>query len=128
MSDTDYEWPKYPTGPKDHVYALGVISLNFNLYEFSMIVLLERYFDKPVAEFIFDKLSTEERGSLIRRLVSTDPTHWYPKKLIISCVILRRVRGTATTSCTLGLSCPSTILWRSKSWPGTVLTRSLSFS
>jgi hypothetical protein len=43
QSPVDYPWPSYPTGPKDHLHALGVISLNFNLYEMSLGVFFERH-------------------------------------------------------------------------------------
>lgn len=80
MSDTDYPWPRYQTGPKDHLYALGVISLNFNIYEYSLIVFLEEYFDKNVAAFLTDKLSNEERSHLIRLATQNDP--YYDAALI----------------------------------------------
>src|ERR1700730_12205694 len=60
----DYEWPnKYATADKKHLEALGVISLNFNLYEFSLIIFFEEYFDKEVAGFLFHKLNNEERAA-----------------------------------------------------------------
>ena len=69
---TDYPWPRYVTQSKEHLYVLGVISLNFNLYEFSLIVFLEEHFDKEVAAFLTDKLSNEERAHLIRLIMSKD--------------------------------------------------------
>jgi hypothetical protein len=68
QSPVDYPWPSYPTGPKDHLHALGVISLNFNLYEMSLGVFFERHFPKPIAEHIFQKMTNEERISLIQKL------------------------------------------------------------
>jgi hypothetical protein len=48
---TDYPWPRSVTQSKEHLYVLGVISLNFNLYEFSLIVFLEEHFGlHPVPE------------------------------------------------------------------------------
>jgi hypothetical protein len=73
MPVSDYTWPKYPTGPKDHLYALGVISLNFNLYEYSLTVFLERYLTKDVAGFLFDKLTNFERAAIIRLLMKVEP-------------------------------------------------------
>jgi hypothetical protein len=35
-SEDGYQWPNYATGPKKHLEALGVICLNFNLYELSL--------------------------------------------------------------------------------------------
>lgn len=68
----DYPWPRYLTGPKDHLYVLGLISLNFNLYEWSLVVFLEEHFSKDVAGFLTDKLSNEERAHLIRLVMSND--------------------------------------------------------
>jgi len=70
MPDPDYEWPKYPTGPKDHLHALGVISLNFSHYEAALIIFFERYIDKRFSGFIFDKMNNEERAGAIRELIS----------------------------------------------------------
>jgi hypothetical protein len=72
MSESDYEWPRYPVGPKGHLEALGVISLNFNLYEYSLVIFLEQHFSKEVSAFLADKLSNEERSQLIRMIMTTD--------------------------------------------------------
>lgn len=69
----DYPWPQYSLTPsKEHLYVLGVISLNFNLYEYSLIVLLEEYLPKAVAAFLTDKLSNVERSRLIQLMVEND--------------------------------------------------------
>lgn len=68
MSEPDYPWPHYRTGPNDHLHALGVISLNFNLYELALIIYAEEHFDKQIAEYIFSTMTNEERVGLIRRL------------------------------------------------------------
>jgi hypothetical protein len=73
MSDLEYNWPRYPTGPKLHLEALGVISLNFNLYEHSLVIFFEEFFDKTVAAFLFDKLSNVDRAAMIRILMRADP-------------------------------------------------------
>lgn len=72
MSEPDYPWPRYDTGPKEHLHALGVISLNFNLYEYSLIVFLEQHFSKDISAFLTDKLTNEERSQLIRLIMSKD--------------------------------------------------------
>jgi hypothetical protein len=72
MSEPDYPWPSYIVGPKEHLYALGVISLNFNLYEYSLIVFLEQHFSKDVAAFLSDKLNNVERSQLIRLVMNKD--------------------------------------------------------
>jgi hypothetical protein len=73
MTSPDYEWPRYSVGPKDHLEALGVISLNFNLYEYSLVIFLERYLNKQVSAFLTDKLNNEERSELIRLMVQDEP-------------------------------------------------------
>jgi hypothetical protein len=72
MADHNYPWPRYNVGPKDHLYALGVISLNFNLYEYSLIVFLEMHFRKDISAFLTAKLSNEERSHLIRMIMNSD--------------------------------------------------------
>jgi len=76
MSEPDYPWPRYEVGPKDHLEALGIISLNFNLYEYSLVIFLEQHFSKDVSGFLTDKLSNEERSQLIRLVMQNDP---YPE-------------------------------------------------
>jgi hypothetical protein len=73
MSDPDYEWPRYFVGPQDHLYVLGVISLNFNLYEYSLVGLLERHLAKDVAAFLTNALTNVERSQLIRLLTGIQP-------------------------------------------------------
>ena len=68
----DDRWPSYPVGPEDHLYVLGVISLNFNLYEWSLAVLIEEHLNKEVSAFLSDKLNNEERARLIRLLTAAD--------------------------------------------------------
>jgi hypothetical protein len=67
MFDSD-QWPlpDYTTRPTKHVHALGVISLNFNMYEAAQQVFLEFYLDKGTAEFLFDKMTNEQRQAAIR--------------------------------------------------------------
>jgi len=68
MFDANDTWPlpNYSTGPTKHLHALGVISLNFNMYEVALQVFLEFYTDKPTAEFLFDNSSNERRMETIR--------------------------------------------------------------
>jgi hypothetical protein len=72
MFSTDDVWPlpDYGTGPTKHVHALGVISLNFNMYEAALQVFLEFYIDKATADFLFDKMSNERRVEAIHHFVS----------------------------------------------------------
>lgn len=70
----DYKWPdKYATADKLQLEALGVISLNFNLYEHSLVIFLEERFEKEIAFFLSDKLNNAERATLIRLLMKDDP-------------------------------------------------------
>lgn len=68
----DYPWPNYITPSKEHLYVLGGISLNFNLYEYSLVVFLEEYLPKNVSAYLTDKLSNEERSHLIRLMAEND--------------------------------------------------------
>ena len=72
MFSTDDVWPlpDYGTGPTKPVHALGVISLNFNMYEAALQVFLEFYIDKATADFLFDKMSNERRVEAIHHFVS----------------------------------------------------------
>jgi hypothetical protein len=67
-------WPnKYATASREHLEALGVISLNFNVYEHSLLIFLEESLLKEVAGFLFHKLNNEDRAKLIRLLMKDDP-------------------------------------------------------
>jgi hypothetical protein len=69
MFDFEDYWPlpNYSTGPTKHLHALGVISLNYNMFERGLVAVLEFYLDKPTAEFLFDKMSNEQRVGIIRQ-------------------------------------------------------------
>jgi hypothetical protein len=54
----DPEWPAYDTGPHDHMHALGVISVNYNLFERSLFRLFDHY--------VSDRLIYEERSYWFR--------------------------------------------------------------
>ncbi len=59
MTDVEDTWPgpKYQREPYKHVHALGVISLNYNFYEWAMDVLWSYYFGEEAASFVSDKIS-----------------------------------------------------------------------
>lgn len=65
MSDP-IEWPSYHSGPKEHVHALGVISLNFNYFEHLLLMLLEQHLDFKIARHVFTMLNNSNRPQLIR--------------------------------------------------------------
>jgi hypothetical protein len=37
------DWPAYDIGPQKHIHALGVVSLNYNLFEGALWLIFERY-------------------------------------------------------------------------------------
>jgi hypothetical protein len=76
MPAPNYKWPTYDIASQEHLQALGVISLNFNLYESGLMGFLSRYMSHDLAEFLFDKLNNEMRQKLIRELItSKEPDH-----------------------------------------------------
>src|SRR4051794_7397040 len=48
------QWPLYPIGPNPHMHALGVIAINFNLFEASLFGLFS---------FVLQKAGFSEEGS-----------------------------------------------------------------
>lgn len=54
-------WPDYLTGPTKQLHALGVISLNFNLFEAMWADLLAHYAGEPTAKFLLQGRVTDER-------------------------------------------------------------------
>lgn len=58
---TDYRWPRYPAGPEKHLHALGVVTVNYNVFEIGLEKLLEHYANKEVSEYFFARLNNEER-------------------------------------------------------------------
>jgi hypothetical protein len=71
MSDTEaeYRWPTYNPGPPKHIYALGVISLNYNQLEQLLIYIC--YFSvDPSAIFLFDGMRNGERIAAVKTIAS----------------------------------------------------------
>ena|ERR1700730_6755147 len=76
MPTPDYEWPLYDVAPQEYLHALGVISLNFNLYENGFMGFLSRYISVDLAEFLFNILDSVRRRNLILELIaSLEPDH-----------------------------------------------------
>jgi hypothetical protein len=48
------DWPAYETGQKEHMHALGVIAVNYNLFERSLFPLFAHHLESA-------GLSEEER-------------------------------------------------------------------
>jgi hypothetical protein len=68
--ETDYLWPRYSIGPERHLHALGIISVNYNLFEFGLASLLEYYASSQVSDFFFDRLNNQERLDAIRHFAT----------------------------------------------------------
>jgi hypothetical protein len=66
-------WPHYATGPKDHMHALGVISVNFNLFETSLIAIFAQPFiragvPRDECSRLFGGYSNEQRLDVMRTM------------------------------------------------------------
>jgi hypothetical protein len=73
---SEYQWPRYATGPDRHMHALGVIAINYNIFEYGLAFLLQHYATTPVSDFFFDKINNEERVEAIghfAKLKERDP-------------------------------------------------------
>jgi hypothetical protein len=68
MLEPEDIWPKpfYETASPRHLHALGVISLNFNLFETSMYVLLEQFMPESAVAYFFHEMSNEKRMHALR--------------------------------------------------------------
>lgn len=51
---------------KDHVYGIGLISLNYNLFESTLQYIMWHYTSVATTHFFFEKWSNEERAAAIR--------------------------------------------------------------
>jgi hypothetical protein len=70
MSDhPDDTWPQplYKSAPPKQLHALGVISLNFNLLEASLYVLLEQFMPPSAVAHFFHEMSNEKRLHALRQ-------------------------------------------------------------
>jgi hypothetical protein len=64
MSDSDFSkpWPSENVGPKDHLHALGVISVYYNLFEEALGLFFStvaKHYE--VGEFLYRRLNNQER-------------------------------------------------------------------
>jgi hypothetical protein len=64
--EAQYPWPNYHAGPERHLHALGVISVNYNLFESLIATLLQYYAGDKTSDFFFDRMSNQERLDAIR--------------------------------------------------------------
>jgi hypothetical protein len=67
--EAEFVWPVYKTGPNKHLHALGVISVNYNLFEFALSDVLKHYAGEDVSKFFFERINNEERIEAIRHFV-----------------------------------------------------------
>ena len=67
MSDDSVPWPKEDVGPKDHLHALGVISVYYNLFEDALGLLFSNVArDYETGEFLFRRLNNQERLATLK--------------------------------------------------------------
>jgi len=68
MADTP-EWPAYQTGPKDSIFALGVISTNYARLEFATQGMFTSILgmNMTVGHLIFSRLGPEMRDVMMRQ-------------------------------------------------------------
>jgi hypothetical protein len=67
-----YKWPTYDIAPKEHLQALGAISLNFNLYESGFRAFLNHYIPDDLAQLLFDKLNNDKRQLILELIASRE--------------------------------------------------------
>jgi hypothetical protein len=74
MFDSDDPWPsqKFGTGPTKHLHALGIITLNFNLLEAALYLLLEQFMSEAAVDYFFLKMSNEERMGALRHFSASN--------------------------------------------------------
>jgi hypothetical protein len=63
-------WPRYHAGPEDHLHALGVISVNYNMIESLIATLLQYYAGSESSDFFFDRINNHERLEAIDHFAS----------------------------------------------------------
>ena len=68
MADTP-KWPAYQTGPKDSIFALGVISTNYARLEFAAQGMFTSILgmNMTVGHFVFARLGPEMRDTMMRQ-------------------------------------------------------------
>ena len=79
MTDTS-NWPKYPTGAKDSIFALGVISSNYAQLEFAVYAIFTTLLglESEVSSSLMYKTSPEMRDKLMREVL---PTRNWPENV-----------------------------------------------
>jgi hypothetical protein len=59
---------------RDHIFGLGLISLQYNALERAFKHVMEGYVDVTIADLLFDKASNEQRANAIRSLLKAIET------------------------------------------------------
>jgi hypothetical protein len=77
MSDPS-EWPTYSTGPKDSIFALGVVSVNYARLEFAVYMMFTTILglEGGASARIMFKVTPEMRDKLMRESLAT--REWPP--------------------------------------------------
>lgn len=76
MAETP-EWPSYKVGPKDSIFALGIVSVNYALLEFAVLGMFSVVLglEDELAPRLMFKASAEMRDRLMREM---PPTRAWP--------------------------------------------------
>lgn len=66
------DWPKHPDSSKEHVYAIGMLSINYNELEEIFLGLIDHYnrSAEGLSAFLFEKLSADVRTEWLKKLMS----------------------------------------------------------
>lgn len=79
IPESPTSWPRYHTGPEAHMHALGVISVNYNLYENNLfgvfaypIVFRSRLMRFDACARLYGDLNTETRFKVMRSIFETE--------------------------------------------------------
>jgi hypothetical protein len=80
MTDSP-DWPTYQVGPKDSIFALGVVSANCARFEFALHGMFTTILgvDGPLGARLMFKMSPEMRDRMMRELL---PTKEWPENVI----------------------------------------------
>jgi hypothetical protein len=73
MPETNDQWPlpKYSTAPADHLHALGVVTLNFNTFEFALFRLFSHHLERLAIDIrvswnLYSALQDSQKAHAIR--------------------------------------------------------------
>ncbi|HTB04131.1 MAG TPA: hypothetical protein VK804_27000 [Bradyrhizobium sp.] len=77
----DDQWPRYEIGPQKHIHALGVVSLNYNLFEGALWLIFERYLgiDGP---WFYERLNNSDRVAAMQQILHREANPNIQKMII----------------------------------------------